>query len=101
MLDGFRIEARELNNDEIVLLAEEGDIRISAKIPCALIDRLSATPPVTFNDRLDVMRRNLVVFAAIVQEKFNAGQFRAYHGLEGRDRWIVLEKRDLTDLRLL
>lgn len=55
----------------------------------------------TFNDRLDVMRRNLVVFAAIVQEKFNAGQFRAYHGLEGRDRWIVLEKRDLTDLRLL
>lgn len=37
MLDGFRIEARESNNDEIVLLAEEGDIRITAKIPCALI----------------------------------------------------------------
>ena len=100
MLNRLRVEPRESNNDEIVLLAEEGEIRVTAKIPCSLIDRLSAIPLTTFRERLDLISRNLAALGAVIQSKFSAGQFRAYHGADGRDRWIVVERRDLAGWRL-
>jgi hypothetical protein len=100
MLDRFRVEAQESNNDEIVLVAEEGDVRVTAKVPCDLLDRVAGSPLPTFRDRLEFSVRNLTELAAIVQRKFTAGEFRSYRGLDGWDRWIVLDRGDIGKLRM-
>jgi hypothetical protein len=99
MLDGFRIEPRESNNDEVVILADEGEVHVIAKIPCRFIDRISPDPLSNLGERIDFISRNLGPVSLIVQRKFNAGEFRNYQGLDGRHRWIVLERADLAQLR--
>jgi hypothetical protein len=74
MLDRFRMEAQESNNDEIVLVAEEGDVRVTAKVPCDLLDRAAGRPMPTFRERLKFSVRNLAPLAVIVQRKFSAGE---------------------------
>jgi hypothetical protein len=81
-------------------LAEERDVRVTARIPCAIIDRVSTSPLSTFEERLHLSSRNLAALAAVVQMKFSAGQFRDYRCHDGGDRWIVLERGDLTGPRL-
>jgi hypothetical protein len=100
MLDQFRIEALESNNEAIVIRAEDGAIRVTAKIPCDILDKSAANPVHAFTDRIDLAGRNLETLAAIVRKKFRAGQFRSYHGIDGLDRWIVFERGDLCGLRL-
>ena len=100
MLDRFRVEVLESNNDEIVLRAEDDDVRVTAKIPCGILDRAAGEPLATFNERIAFSERNLNAFARLVERKFNAGEFRAYHGHDGRDRWIVLDSVDIDGLWL-
>jgi hypothetical protein len=99
----FRLPPSQPNLEFVTVIADEGDVRVVARIARDIIE--DAFPDEKYHrDRLAVVGRNFGLLGPIIQAKFEAGDYTEYADSlgvrSGKDKLIIIDRNDLADRML-
>jgi hypothetical protein len=94
-LTGFRVLPTD-DGDKVIILAEEGDVRVITTIPRGVVDDISPSTFATAKEREEFIERNLDRVSRVIETKFGLGQFESVE----RERFIRLDTVFLRGLDL-